>query len=370
MIDYLSLMINDYTLRTISMGTFIMGLVSGSLGCFTLLRKQSLLGDAISHAALPGIVIAFMLTGTKDPVVLFAGALLSGILGTLWLIGITENTRLKTDAALGIILSVLFGFGLLLLTMVQKQGNANQAGLDSFLFGQAATLLQRDVILMAVAGFFSLLLVAVLWKECKLLCFDKDYALSLGFNTKALNIVLTCLIVVAIVLGLQTVGVVLMSAMLIAPAAAARQWTNRLSVMVVLSGLFGALSGLIGTAISALYDNLATGPVIVLIASTVVLISFVFAPQRGLLARKIQHHRNRKDLSQRKTLAFMYGVVSDHSNFDHPHSIQILNDFQGYTNDALKQLVEQQLVTINQNMWCLTSQGYEQGKHWYIEKNP
>ena len=275
----------DYTLRTVALGSMVLGLVSGVLGTFAVLRKQSLLGDAISHAALPGIALAFLLTGSKAPLVLVLGAAVAGWVGTLVVMAVVRHTRIKQDAALGIVLSVFFGFGMLLLTMIQKMPQASQAGLDKFLFGQAATLVQRDVVTMAVLGTLALLTVALLWKEFKLLSFDPGFGGSLGFPIRLLDIVLTLLIVVAIVVGLQAVGVVLMSAMIVAPAAAARQWTERLNVMVILSGVFGALVGLLGAVTSSLIPRLPTGPTIVVYISIIVGLSLLLAPERGILTR-------------------------------------------------------------------------------------
>src|SRR5690606_19453811 len=209
----------DYTLRTVALGSAILGIVSGALGSFAVLRKQSLLGDAISHAALPGIVLAFLITRSREPIVLILGALIAGWLATLFMLSIIRTTRIKDDSALGLVLSVFFGFGLMLLTFTQKLPDATQAGLDKFLFGQAATLLQRDVITMGSVGAIALLLLFAFWKEFKLITFDSEYAGSLGFPVRVLDVVLTTLLVIAIVLGLQTVGVVLMSAMIVAPAA-------------------------------------------------------------------------------------------------------------------------------------------------------
>ena len=233
----------DYTLRTVALGAATLGLVSGVLGSFAVIRRQSLLGDAISHAALPGIALAFLLSGSRAPLVLVLGAAIAGWLGTLAVMVAVRQTRVKEDAALGIVLSVFFGFGLVLLTYIQRRPDASQAGLDRFLFGQAATLLGRDIATMAVLGALALIAVILLWKEFKLLSFDREFAASVGYPTRLLDVVLTSLIVIAIVIGLQAVGVVLMSAMIVAPAAAARQWTDRLSMMVVLSGALGALVG-------------------------------------------------------------------------------------------------------------------------------
>jgi len=300
-----------------------LGLVSGVLGAFAVLRKQSLLGDAVSHAALPGVALAFLLTGSKAPAVLVLGGGLAGWLGTLTVMAVVQNSRIKEDAALGIVLSVFFGFGMLLLTFIQKLPDASQAGLDKFLFGQAAALVQRDVNTMAALGAVAVGTVLLLWKEFKLLSFDPDFAASLGYPVHRLDVLLTSLIVVAIVVGLQTVGVVLMSAMIVAPAAAARQWTERLSRMVVLSGAFGALAGLAGAITSSLVVRLPTGPTVVLYMSGLVLLSLLFAPERGILAQArrqsrqrwqfaaealavhLLHHENQPDEAEESALAHM-----------------------------------------------------------------
>ena len=279
----LNALVFDYTLRTVALGTALLGVVSGALGVFALLRKQSLMGDAISHAALPGVVLAFMLTGLKGPAVLMTGAAIAGIAGVLLVIAITSQTRLKQDSALGIILSVFFGFGLMLLTFLQPNPDARQAGLNHFLFGQAATLLERDVVVMAIFGGAALALMLLFWKEFKLLSFDRDFGASLGFPMRRLEVLITLLLVVAIVIGLQAVGVVLMSAMIVAPAAAARQWTDRMGLMVLLSALFGATAGVAGTALSSLASGLSTGPVIVLCISAIATFALLLAPIRGVV---------------------------------------------------------------------------------------
>jgi len=367
--EYINLLINDYTVRTITLGTAVMGIVCGMLGSFAVLRKKSLLGDAISHAALPGLAIAFLITGIKDPLVFFIGASISGIIGTIWIMSITSKTHLKSDTALGIILSVFFGFGMLLLTVIQKQPNANQAGLDKFLFGQAATMLEKDVWFMSFVGLLSILLLLFFWKEFKLLAFDSQYAKTLGFNIHLIDVLLTTLIVLAIVLGLQTVGVVLMSAMLLAPAAAARQWTNKLGLMVVLASVFGAISGVAGTAVSASAEKISTGPVIVLIAVFIVAISFVFSPGRGLLSRQIRFWRNRKTLRYNKTLSLMYQIASNHENKDHPHSIKILNNFQGYNKRSMLKLQSENFIQLKDDNWSLTKEGFEEAQRLYNELN-
>jgi manganese/zinc/iron transport system permease protein len=286
----------DYTLMIVAIGAALLGAVSGSLGTYAVLRRQSLLGDAISHAALPGVAIAFLLTGSKTPLILVLGAAIAGWLGTLLILSIVRLTRIKYDSALGIVLSTFFGFGLVLHTLIQRTGNANQAGLDTFLFGQAATVLESDVLTIGILGGVAIIIMFVFWKELKLLVFDEGFAASLGFPIRVLDILLTSLLVIAIVLGLQAVGAVLMSAMLVAPAVAARQWTNKLSLMMFLAACFGALAGVSGTIISSSASRIPTGPTIVLCATVVVGLSIAFAPNRGLLWDWLRHQRNKQGL--------------------------------------------------------------------------
>jgi manganese/zinc/iron transport system permease protein len=351
----------DYTLRTVALGSAVLGIVSGALGCFAVLRKQSLLGDAMSHAALPGVVLAFIVTGSREPAVLFIGAMIAGWIGTLALVGITRSSRLKDDSALGLVLSVFFGFGLMLLTYVQRMPTAAQAGLDRFLFGQAATLLQRDVAAMSVMGSVALLLVAVLWKEFKLLSFDPGFALSLGLPVRALEVLLTTLLVAAIVVGLQTVGVVLMSAMVVAPAVAARQWTHRLGIMVVLAGLFGALAGVTGAMISSTGAGLATGPTIVLCASLLVLISLFLAPERGLVWNTVRHQRNRRRLQVASVVNNLYALASQHDDPGYGHSGAVLRtmaSYRGGVAHTLKELESRGIVrATGADLWALTPAG-------------
>ena len=315
---------SDYTLRTVALGSASLGAVSGALGSFAVLRKQALLGDAISHAALPGIALAFLLTGSKATLVLVLGAALAGWIGTLVVLAVVGTTRVKEDSALGIVLSVFFGFGLVLLTHVQKLPDASQAGLDRFLFGQAATLLERDVVMIASLGGVAIAVMLLAWKEFKLLSFDSEFGASLGFRMGAIDVLLTSVLVLAIVVGLQTVGVVLMSAMVVAPAAAARQWTNHLGRMVALSAGFGALAGVAGSVISSSAARTPTGPAIVLCMSALVLVSLAFAPERGLLWNALRTRRNRGRLRTAAVLSDLYALEMQHEGGGHRHPASTL----------------------------------------------
>ena len=284
---------NDYTFQIVALGSALLGGISGILGSFAVLKKKSLLGDGVSHAALPGVVLAFLLTGSKNTETLLIGALITGLIATFFIVAIEKNTRIKFDSALALILSVFFGLGLVLLTYCQKIPNANQAGLDRFIYGQASALVKRDLNIILICGIVLIAVVLVFWKEFKISIFDPEFAKTIGFNIKFLDGLLTFLIVITIVLGLQTVGVILMSSMLIAPAVAARQWSNKLSVMVVLSSLFGATSGIAGTFISSVTTNLPTGPIIVVCITTIAIVSLLFAPKRGVVSKIIQRKRNK-----------------------------------------------------------------------------
>ena len=362
----------DYTIRTVAMGAAVLGIVSGALGTFAMLRRQSLLGDAMSHAALPGVVIAFMLTGSKAPAVLIIGAAISGVIGTLFMLTITHYTRIKEDSALGIILSVFFGFGLMMLTFLQKSPTANQAGLNSFLFGQAATLLVRDVVTMALFGGVALLLLALFWKEFKLLSFDRDFGASLGYPMVLLDVLLTSLLVIAIVIGLQAVGVVLMSAMIVAPAAAARQWTDRLSWMVILSATFGAIAGISGSLISSLERGLSTGPVVVLVISTIVFFSLLFASNRGVVWNWIRRQRQRQVLQLESVLSHMLKLAEQHDNQAHPHPTAVIQTMSHgrAVDQTLQALVAKGWVQqIGKNLWALTQEGVDEAQRFANQNN-
>ncbi len=356
----------DYTLRSVALGSAALGTVSGTLGAFAVLRKQSLLGDTISHAALPGIALAFLLTHSKEPLVLILGAAIAGWLGTLFVMSVVNATRIPEDSALGIVLSVFFGVGLVLLTLVQRMPLASQAGLETFLFGQAATLVGRDVLVIAGLGAVALLAVVLFWKEFKLLSFDPGFGLSLGVPMRVVDVILTSVLVLAIVVGLQTVGVVLMSAMVVAPAAAARQWTDSLGVMVVLSALFGALAGVTGAVVSSTAAGLPTGPTIVLSVSVLVALSLFLGARRGLLWSWLGHRRNRRQIRTEAVLQDLYALASHHTGLEHGHAVEALDamgDVPGSARRTLESLETRGLAQRwADGTWSLTSAGEESAR--------
>lgn len=303
------LSIADANTRWVLTGASLLGLSSGILGSFALLRRRSLMGDALAHAALPGVCIAYLLTGTKHLGLFLVGAAAAGLLATLAISAITRYSKIKEDSALGLVLTVFFGIGIMLLTVIQKLPGGNQSGLDKFLFGQAAALVGSDVQLMMAIAAGLCLAVFLLFKEFKLLAFDPGFGAGLGLPMGLLDLLLNLLILMAVVIGLQSVGVVLMAAMLITPAIAARYWTDRLGLMTVLAGLFGAASGALGTLLSQLGPRMPTGPLIVLAATLVFLVSMFFAPRRGLVARLIRFLRLKRRVARESALRAVYELA-------------------------------------------------------------
>ena len=288
--------LQSYTTQMVLLGTALLGLASGIAGTFAVLRKESLIGDGLSHAALPGVVIAFLLTGIKDIEVLIIGAALSSITAA-WLITITvENSKIKFDGALATILSAFFGLGLVLLTYVQSLNNAGQAGLSKFIFGQAATILARDVYITSAAALIIIVLTALFWKELKLISFDVEYAKTLQIPVTFTLILYRSLLIMTIIIGIQSVGAILISSLLIAPAVGARQWTNKLGTMCILAGFFGMVSAIGGTIWSTSVQKLPTGPAIIVILSVIVLLSLIFAPNRGILWQYRKNKQSKRAL--------------------------------------------------------------------------
>ena len=293
------LLLTDYTLRTVCIGSAAIGAVSGGLGCFAYLRRQSLIGDVVSHSSLAGIVLFFLagywLTGDghRTLPVLIPGAIVAGTAALLLTRTIVENTTLKEDAGLGVMLAIFFGTGMLLLRWLQRSNPPipGRAGLDDYLFGMAATMGQSDLIMIAIIGTLAVGLMLLFWKEFKVFTFDPVFAHSLRFRTRLLDTLLLVVLVLSIVIGIQAVGVVLMVALLVTPASAARQWTNHLGPMVAVAAFFGAVCGGLGALISSTSAHLPTGPVIVLLATAFFLMSLLFAPRRGLVERVRRHRR-------------------------------------------------------------------------------
>ncbi|MCP4749193.1 MAG: iron chelate uptake ABC transporter family permease subunit [Desulfobacteraceae bacterium] len=303
--------LQDYNTRVVIIGTGLLGLAAGLAGTFLLLRKRALLSDTLSHATLPGIALAFMLMSYilgegKHLIGLIIGAAFFSIIATVAVLVIERYSRLKDDAALGIVLSVFFGLGIAIMGLATRMASGNSAGLMSFIYGKTASMLFLDSLLIAVTALVAALFCMLFFKEFTLVCFDSAYAFTQGWPVARLDFFMMTLVVVVTVVGLQAVGLILVVALLIIPAAAARFWTHRLSAMLWLSGLFGTLSGMIGAGISALMANLPAGAVIVLTASALFLLSLAFGTQRGLLRLVVERLQLRTKIIRENLLRELY----------------------------------------------------------------
>ncbi len=360
----------DANVRYVMAGSVLLGAGSGALGCFAFLRKRALLGDALAHASLPGVCLAFMLFQTKNPAVLLLGAMVTGWLAVTAINVTVERSRIKEDTAIGLVLSVFFAAGIMLLTRIQQSGAASQAGLDKFLFGQAAAMIDRDVLVLSGMAVFLLASILVAFKELKILAFDAEYAATLGVNVRAVDFLMTLLIVTAVCVGLQAVGVVLMAAMLVTPAAAARYWTDRLSTMVLLAGVIGAVSGGLGAFVSFLAPRMPTGPWMVLSATFVFAISLGFAPRRGLLARLLLRRRNRIKTADENILTTLFRMDEASETPNAYHAVDALAERRSMTPrqalPVLQRLQNKGLVLADSSSlgagWRLTPPGFDRAR--------
>ncbi len=265
-------------------GTVLLGITAGLVGTFAYLRRRALAGDVIAHAALPGLCLAFLLTHSRSVSVLLTGALLTGVAGVFLMSLLRRVSRLRDDAILGTVLSISYGLGIALTRTIQNNyRNERGADLESFIIGRAATMLSGDVLQIAVAAIVCSIVVLVMYKELKLLSFDESFCRVQGWPATGLDLLLMSLTAVTVIVGLPAVGVVLTAALLIIPAAAARFWTDRLSLMMTISAGIGGVSGATGTLLSARMDQMPTGPLVVLTAALLFVVSWMLAPKRGWL---------------------------------------------------------------------------------------
>lgn len=281
----------SYPDAVVVVGTAALGFVAGALGPFAVLRERAMFGDAMSHATLPGVAIAFLLTGVKVPEVLLLGATVSAGLAALTMIGLNRVGRMRADTSIGVVLSLSLTLGIVLLTHISASGNSQQAGLNAYLLGQTAGMVERDIEITLVVGALALVGVTVWFRMLRSTIFDPGFSAVAGARTWAVDAATTGLLALAVVLGVRTVGAILMVALLVAPCVAARQLSTRLSTLVPLAGVLGACAGAAGGILSGRAE-LPAGPVIVLLATATALLSVVFAPRRGVLARSRRRRRD------------------------------------------------------------------------------
>ncbi|MEX2379240.1 MAG: iron chelate uptake ABC transporter family permease subunit [Vicingaceae bacterium] len=363
-LDFLSF--SDPNVRYVVIGSIILGATSAIVGSFAFLRKRALVGDAIAHAVLPGVALAFILSGVKDPFILIIGALISGWLSILTIDGIERTTKLKSDAAIGIVLSVFFGVGILLMTHIQHSGNAAQSGLDSFIFGKAASLTPHDIKVFSGIGLLLIILIFLFFKEFKLISFNPDYAKTIGLPVKFLTFLLSTITVLAVAVGIQAVGVVLMAALLITPASGARFWTNKLSSMLVIATLFGAISAFMGSYVSYIAPSMPTGPWVVMMLSILTVGSIWFAPKKGMLARYKLRIENQNKILTENILKLFYHRGEKDNSFRKARSFEELISSRDFSvkelSRGLAKLKKKNLIRKKDQDWYITQSGLVEAK--------
>ncbi len=305
------LSLQDYNTRVVLFGATMLGVAAGTIGSFTLLRKRALMGDALSHATLPGICLAFVMATVlgvdgKSLVVLLAGAAVTGVLGVAAILVIRRYSHVKEDSALAIVLSVFFGAGTALLLVAQKTPGGHAAGLETFIYGKTASMLASDAYLIAVVNLLVVGLCVVLFKPFKVLCFDAPFGASRGLPALLLDSLMMALVLLVTVVGLQAVGLVLMIAMLVIPAAAARFWTENMGRMTAVSGLLGGVSAMLGAGMSALLPNLPSGAMIVIVAACFFSLSMLLGAARGMLVRGLRRVRLNRKVDAQHLLRAIY----------------------------------------------------------------
>jgi len=354
-------------LINVLLGSILVGISSSCVGCYTLLQKRALIGDAVAHAILPGVCLAFLVKGEKDFVSILIGSFLMGWFSLLVHDFIKSKTKLSEDTVTGIVLSFFFALGIVLLTIIQHLDDVgNKSGLDHFIFGSVIGISSSDILYFLGLNVIIISSLILFWKEFKLITFNEEYALSIGMPVKLLKLFLTALTVLAVVTGIQAVGVVLMAAMLVTPAATARFWTNKLFVMIIIAGSLGVVSSVFGAYFS--YINASpTGPWIVFVLSFLAIISFLFAPEKGIVFKLIKNNRFKRKILKENLLKTFYKVGEFDQDFSREVSVLQLLETRQFLSSELDEgliyLIKDKAINkTNSGTYTLTPSGIETGR--------
>ena len=334
----------DPSVAWVVIGITLLGIGSAYVGTFSFLDKKALLGDAISHSVLPGICLGFILAGEKNPLYIVTGAFLAGGVATFLSSWLKKNTKLSEDSIIATILSVFFGIGIVMLTALQKSGNPEIAGLNSFIFGNAIGISEFDLMIYGGLSLTIILILTIFLKEFRLMVFDPAFGRAIGFPMDAIRFLFNVLMILAVVIGIQAIGVVLMAALLITPGAAARFWTDRLNSLLILAALFSILSGILGTYISFVIPQMPTGPWVVVFLSMFALISFLISPKSGIIFRYLKRKNYLKKTHRDHLLKSLYKAMEEGQ--------------QGLTIDKIYELYPFQKKEIQQSIINLDKSGY------------
>lgn len=366
--NIIELLINP-SILIVATGCLLIAIQSAAIGTITVLRKQSLTGDAIAHAVLPGLCIAFLVSGEKSSISLFFGAALAGWFGLYLIQWLHTHTKIKQDAATGIILSVFFGFGILLLTFIQQTGNGQQSGLDTFLLGKASGMLLNDIIPLMFTCIFTVGGIIVLRKELTMLIFDKEFARFAGIPTGLLQGLLQIMLITTIVTGISATGAILIGSVLIIPYAIASFWKKDLQAIFLMAIFSAAFSALFGIMLTVIFPHIPTGATIVLVLSLLFCFSALFSPHRGILSRIIVQRKHHNQILEDNILKYAYHYVEQSLSNRHslPQESHIPLDFlrshvpdcERYETRLLKQGFA--LSSQKHDMMCINKEGLLRG---------
>lgn len=290
----ISTLLSSYNFWIIASATILLSAACGAVGVLSVHSGQSLVGDAVGHSSFPGIILSFIIFQSRDPLLLLLGAIFTAGLSYIFIQISKNNSKIPFDSALAIFLSGFFGLGMLLKSMIQGNPDyqgASQSGLDKYIFGQSAYIMQKDLFLIAAISIFTAILIIIFYKELSVFLFDREYAFCIGISSKIMHSILLCLIISLIAVGLKSVGAILISSLLIMPCVCANQWSKDFKTVLTISALTGAISAFTGSLLSSLYDGLSTGPVIILIMSIITMFSIVFG-KFGLIQKIKLKRRN------------------------------------------------------------------------------
>lgn len=353
----------DPNVVLVVVGISLLSVSAAMVGTFTFLDKKALIGDAISHAVLPGVCLAFMLAGSKNPYWIVVGAFATGALATYAISWVSQQTKLKEDTIIASVLSVFFGIGIVLMTKLQQTGNAALSGLDHFLFGNAISIIGEDILVYATLALATILAILIFYKEFQLLIFNRDFATVIGLPVKRLEFLFNSLMVLAVVTGIQAIGVVLMAALLITPAAAAKFWTDRLGAMLIIAVVIALFSGISGAYISFVLPNMPTGPWVVVVLSLLAFLSFFFSHKKGLITRWYsKKNYQRKIHSDHILKALYHAQESGGQGLSIQEIKQRFPNQNRHTHYSIKALSKNGYTTIKQDFISLTTTGVSEAK--------
>lgn len=355
----------DANISNVFFGTLILGFTCGIVGVLVVLNKKALIVDAVSHSVLPGVCLGFMLSGVKNPIYLIAGGMFAGAIAVFLVDWLTKISRIKKDAAIAIALSVLFSLGVILLSIIQHSGNSQQSGLSDFLFGKAATIIRKDLYLFCGLCGLVLGVVILFYRHFKIALFDQGFANTIGLNNKLVQSLISGLIIVSTAIGIQTVGIILMSALIITPASSAFFWTNHFKKSILLSGAFAALSSILGVFVSYLFPDMPTGPWIIVVLSTIAILSALLS-RKGLITKKIMGIQNRNKIISDNVLKTLYKLGEHKNQFDQSYSVQMIQNFHPFASFDLSRglniLKRKKFVIEANGAWTLTEKGIAEAK--------